>query len=154
MKQFFKKNKQSIYLACLAGAVSFLAIITFFQFNKKIEESISPIKKEIIKNREKIEEVEGKNKKNEEEINSLKTSTTENFSLLQDSINTLKREIEILRKDISQEYKKQKEINEYWGKKTLELINWKLDLEEKEEEKKKEEKIVFKKGDIPRVKEE
>ncbi len=127
-------NKKDRYILLFGALLLLSLIVTFIFFNNEINKSRR--QNDLIEN--KVEENKKMTSENTKEISkisqdfeSLEVYTETLVLSLMDSLDIMRKEIAVLKNTVVQQYEKQKGINEYWASKTLQLLNWKLDIEEK-----------------------
>jgi septal ring factor EnvC (AmiA/AmiB activator) len=136
-----KSSKRKIIYYILASfLVAILFVVLFAYLGNRIDRSLETSSKLMIKEMTKvsdnIDEVKSDVEDGETRMNSLDeilVSNTSDVQLLRDSLYLLNREIKSLNSKINslvQWQKEQKQLNEYWGGKTLELLNWKIDIDQ------------------------
>lgn len=146
------KKRIAYYIAALVLVVVLFVLMFCYvgnKIDKSLEKSSKPLLEEVSKISTGMEEIKGGVSENEEKMNALDETVIFNISevqILRDSLALLLKEINYLSSKVNSllEFQKsQKDLNEYWGGKTLEVLNWKLDMEEASrlEEIKKEEQI-------------
>lgn len=133
------KSKVGYYVLgifLIVGLFIFLLIYVSNKIDKSLEGSNKPVLEEINKISGNMDEIKSGVEDGEIRMDSLDEMVTTNKSevqLLRDSLYLLNKEIKSLNFKVNslvQWQKEQKELNEYWGGKTLELIDWRLDLED------------------------
>ncbi len=127
-------NKKDRYILLFGILLLISLIVTFIFFNSEINKSRKQndlIENEVKENKKKTSENTKEIVKISQDFESLEVYTETLVLSLLDSLDAMKREIAVLKNTISQQHEKQKSINEYWASKTLSLLNWKLDIEEK-----------------------
>lgn len=133
------KSKVGYYVLgifLIVGLFIFLLIYVSNKIDKSLEGSNEPVLKEINKISGNMDEIKSGVEDGELRMDSLDEMVSSNKSevqLLRDSLYLLNKEIKSLNSKVNslvQWQKEQKELNEYWGGKTLELIDWRLDLED------------------------
>jgi len=125
--------------------------------DESLETSNTLMIEEFNKVSDNIEEVSSNVREGEDRLDSLDQiliSNTSEVQSLRDSLCLLNKEISYLNFKINslvQWQTEQKQLNEHWGGKTLELLNWKLDLDEaaKLRELKKAEEIIIVVDSVP-----
>lgn len=134
-----KIKKGYIYILGIVLIVVFFVSLLVYVSNridKSLEGSNKPVLEEINKISGNMDEIKSGVEDGELRMDSLDEMVTTNKSevqLLRDSLYLLNKEIKSLNSKVNslvQWQKEQKELNDYWGGKTLELINWRLDLED------------------------
>jgi len=133
------KTKVGYYILgifLIVGLFIFLLVYVSNKIDKSLEGSNEPVLKEINKISGNMEEIKSGVEDGELRMDSLDEMVVANKSevqLLRDSLYILNKEIKSLNSKVNslvQWQKEQKELNDYWGGKTLELIDWRLDLED------------------------
>lgn len=154
-------KKRTVYYIVAFILVAVLFVLMFIyvgnKIDKSLESSTKPLLKEVSKISLGMEEIKDGVSENEEKMNTLDETVIFNISevqILRDSLVLLLKEINYLSFKVNSllEFQKtQKDLNEYWGEKTLELLNWKLDLDDaaKLRELKKAEKVIIVVDSVP-----
>ncbi len=127
-------NKKDRYILLFGILLLISLIVTFVFFNNEINKSRRQndlIENEIRENKKMTSENTKEISKISQDFESLEVYTETLVLSLMDSLDIMRKEIAVLKNTVVQQHEKQKGINEYWASKTLQLLNWKLDIEEK-----------------------